>query len=493
MKKHKYKFIIFICIIMLILVLFFVYYENKNLNIPITDANPIHKTLGYSKEAKLEKVYYYFSDEENENKKLIFKIDDILKKSEEKFNINLNKPMKIYFNSKSNNSEKTDLSNLFLNQNDMYSTGAILSFINDFKLPAWLSAGIELHLGNNNKTKIKELSNKEILIWIEEVKNKNFPSFGDVWFIPDLIDNPLKEEIWNIAYSFVNHLEKVQVLDKLVSLYIKDNRDQAEAIINKEWSNFISIDYEKINFSYKFLYFYDDMKFEAYTNKKVIYQFYENKLNYINLFSYINKLNQSIEYVEKWFNYKLKETITCKILYTNGQSFYKNNIINLYDHDTSAMVHETVHAISDQFEADLNYIPFSEGLACVIQYNFDEVNESFFLYNMMKKSILKAYEDLNESKKFNMIKSDFNMYKYAMSLAFHAFQFSNDYKFYDSFNTSIPDLNCYNKSNSFVYYLIEEYGKDKFLKVYFGTHTFEVVYNMDILKMIEQWKTYLSV
>lgn len=65
-------------------------------------------------------------------------------------------------------------------------------------------------------------------------------------------------------------------------------------------------------------------------------------------------------------------------------------------------------------------------------------------------------------------------------------------KYTSQSNRIFNEIGTYQTGQSFVYYLINLYGKEMFIDMFQSPSNFETIYGKSISKMVEEWKNYLG-
>jgi len=127
---------------------------------------------------------------------------------------------------------------------DSGGVGALLSFMSRGKLPAWLCAGLEHYWLSAQEVSVLEAApERDLVAWNEQRIERGLPDFGDVWFVPGLIEDDLSNDdvIW-IAYEFVKYISETGQLAELIALYMNDETVwEAEHKVAEAWNTFSGV------------------------------------------------------------------------------------------------------------------------------------------------------------------------------------------------------------------------------------------------------------
>ncbi|MFA9555698.1 hypothetical protein ACERII_00110 [Evansella sp. AB-rgal1] len=481
--------------------------EIKTNDIEIDESGILLSNLGYIYAVKghLENVDFYFSERANSySRDLIEETNIIISNSQELLKIShADQPLEIYFNTASEDfSIDSHSTRLALTAYSEESIGSIVSFLSDYKLPAWLSVGMELYWTRETFSQIG------LLILQNRFSSEDHP-FGDAWFIPGYIEHELRPNSKDVAYHFVQYLDEKSVLKDVIDLFLEDKAEKAASLLNQHWFDF-SQSNTPLDFNYQYKYGFDDVLFQLNTEKVTTY-FSNGNWSYKEVTDYIDYFEDSIRYVEEWFDYKGEEPIIFHVNpHKNSQNpnvsaeVVHSEIMKLYglqDSPPLFWVSDLVEIITNRVGINTEFYPFKQGLANNIMYDFESMKKGYvqdaylsFIKEIMTSSDSTSWEVIE---KYNEVSKQ--PFQYDEPVDIHAFEiatssvYDDEYKFHHSnygptMDNYFEELDGPVKASSFVLFLLEKQGKDDFLKVYSDIQMFEAVYGSDLKNIITEWK-----
>lgn len=266
------------------------------------------------------------------------------------------------------------LTRMVVSEDPENSLGAVVSYLSDYKLPAWLSVGLELYWQNNNEEgNSSDLLEGSINNWINTAKSRGYPDFGDAWFIPNYLEEGIIGEAQQIAFRFVQYLDQEKQLQSVVDKFLKDQNEDLN-LLGHYWSEFIEIPNSAIDANYRYIYSYEEIWFEVHTDK-VKARYKKEDWDHQQVVEYQDYLNQGVRYIEDWMNYTLDRPLTFTIyphinaykpnyggLTYKSRDDYEIDLYQVFEVPPYRAVHETVHAITFQMGIFSDFYPFTEGL-----------------------------------------------------------------------------------------------------------------------------------
>jgi len=300
---------------------------------------------------------------------------------------------------------------------DLSNQGIVIYLLTGGKLPAWLSAGLELYLlgeydlVDSGKT---GFSRHDASLWHEEATGKGLPLFGDEWFIPGLIRDELSGSIHPIAEAFVHYISETGQLQNLVMLYMDESTIQAAEAIKKElWWAFVENHSEMPGTDDLFMVQYrynqnkiSDNRLRSLQSVLVDYHLFSILSEHSRLYFgaeewtledarlYVDATERGIVFVKEWFGFEhgnrfeiilqssVSEVGFLGVHVGNGIIVIRIDDEILQNDYSFIIAHEATHAIEDIFGIRTN-LPdarirkstgsgsrnhFSEGLASMLQY-----------------------------------------------------------------------------------------------------------------------------
>lgn len=178
----------------------------------------------------------------------------------------------------------------------------------------------------------------------------------------------------------------------------------------------------------------------------------------------------------------------------------------------NSTLHEMTHAslkINQTVEKNINNDPFrhvyEEGLAEYIEYTLDDYAINSLNEYYLKSDVLKDIYQSSDYRRNTLLdyleknnyKDDFVDAKtYIHSCAYLSLtdeEFLNASRSFSSvYEKSNCALNSYEESASFVMYLIDTYGKDKFFELRRRNKSFKDIYNLEYKELLTKWLEFLG-
>ncbi|MGF9695834.1 hypothetical protein [Paenibacillus sp. MABNR03] len=482
------------------------------------------ETVGFVSKTSTEKAQYYFSsNNDSDNKAFVNQVEYIIRNMQNHLDIpRQDKIIQIYLNQDSESPFNNSLTRIVVSGDRDQSLGAVVSYLSDYKLPAWLCVGLELYWHNNNNEDgiSSTVLEGDVNNWINTASSREYPDFGDAWFIPNFLDEEIAGVGQQIAFLFVQYLDQEKQLLSVVDIFMKDKNEDLN-LLGQYWSEFIQTPNSDIDTSYRYVFSYEEIWFEVHSDK-VKARYKKENWNYQQVYDYQDYMDQGVRYVENWMNYTLDHPLTFTIYPhlnaynpTYGGITYKlgdNYAIDLYrvfEVPPYKAVHETVHAITFQMGIFSDFYPFTEGLAEALMYEFEAKNRQY-VYNKSKADLMFTFERRNENSVLYSVIENYEKYagqSYQPSdpidliAAMHVWANMASKKGWENpldslkYNSGDPGYNenvdDYNKAASFVHYLIRTYGKEKFMAIYADINKVEETYDVDLECLIKEWKEFL--
>lgn len=481
-------------------------------------------TFGFVSKTSTENAEYYFNTtNDSHNKAFVNQTEIIIRNMQDYLDIpRKEKTIQIYLNRDGEVPFNNSLTRIVVSEDRENSQGAIVSYLSDYKLPAWLCVGLELYWQDDREEgESPELFVGSIRKWIETAKSWEYPDFGDAWFIPNYLEEEIVGEAQQIALMFIQYLDQEKQLESVVDIFLKDRNEDLN-LLGQYWSEFIETPNTAMDTSYRYIFSYEEIWFEVHTGK-VNARYKKEDWNHRQVVEYQNYLNQGVRYVENWMNYTLNYPLTFTIYphknaykpnyggltYQSGDD-YAIELYQVFEVPPYRAVHETVHAITFQMGMFSDFYPLTEGLAEALMYEF-EAEKRLYVYNKSKEDLIFAYERRNENALlYNVIQ---NYEKYSgqsyqpsnpidLIAVMHVWANMASRKGWENPLDSLKykavdpdyneDLNDYNKAASFVHYLIQTYGKEKFMVIYADMTKVKETYNVGLDSLIQEWKNFLN-
>ncbi len=209
--------------------------------IKITEEVPdAYVQLGFNRTAKTNHADYFFTTElVSDGESLIRQSELILSKAMNNFNIqpNFATPITILYQKESPRYDgRGTTSTLRITPDFSKEEGRITYFLAQGKLPAWLCVGLERHWLAEAGESVSDTSTVDLSQWAKAADEKALPSFSDVWFIPNLIEDNLSNDKSSVAEQFVAYLDEQGQLEELTAAYLDPAQlDAAETLRRSAW------------------------------------------------------------------------------------------------------------------------------------------------------------------------------------------------------------------------------------------------------------------
>ena len=344
-------------------------------------------------------------------------------------------------------------------------------------LPFWLLSGIEAIARRNADIEIFNPISDEVIF---------FEDFGDLRFFPQLWGGDEHKQAINIAYHFTTHLMDNGFFDILIQMYLGNENRYADILARElfygfsgrtlDTGIFLRFGMDGIyaivlcqEFSITNFIFYnlDRQTNIDLTRARVAWERYgqifddgtrfvkEWFVRYVDWDS--NRIIHNVFFDKKgvWVDGWRYAPATGGFGATHHYGGVQRNVI----------VHETVHAMEDQI-AERNFTPFSEGLAEYLQARF--------------LSLCPADRYHHHALQQHPYIANIGAWDH----------FGSRYRRDDE--NFIPYIASYTTSASFVTYLIETYGVEKYLQVHWDVDIFEYVYGICLDGMVNRWRIFLQ-
>lgn len=142
-----------------------------------------------------------------------------------------------------------------------------------------------------------------------------------------------------------------------------------------------------------------------------------------------------------------------------------------------------------EFEAENRLYVYNKSREDLI-FTYERRNENTLLYNVIQNYKKYSGQSYQPSNPIDLIAAMHVWANMASSKGWENPLDSLKYKAGDP--DYIEDLNDYNKAASFVHYLIQTYGKEKFMVIYADITKVKETYNVDLDSLIKEWKNFLN-
>jgi hypothetical protein len=449
--------------------------ENEMLEASIHKAEPIvisfsvptptRQIDGYIRESRIgNRVYFFRSDNEDIYRSFISHVERLIPAVE---NIITFPPT-------------GQLVNIYhFNHEDMHTIGWLTSFLSSQRLPIWLCAGIEV-LARGLYIPMHDGI-------IENFGDFHFAPFWSLWDIEQL------EKAVATAYRFVNFLIENEALDELVELFMERNLstayEKAEAhfysFAGKPMVTGIALELGAPSTEQGFIM----RKSTQWGDYTFVFSSFRQRMSIYDMQRYIAYIDKATYVVVDWLS-DFFEGFNDDFVPINHRIYYglvsigttpncgyadwtRNQIVyaGLSHRFPYIALHEIVHILDFRL-GGMSFEPFTEGLAHLLDDYFAEFGGiGFGNYHRRAYTMLAAggYGHMND---LGGPGANFN---------------ERNPRF-------IPELTMRITATSFVQYLIETYGGEKYFQVHWSRNfrDFENVYGATIHELILRWREFLE-
>ncbi len=303
--------------------------------IEITEEVPeAYVQFGYNRTAKTDHADYFFNTElVSDGEKLISQAELIVSKAMDDFKIqpNFTTPITICYQQESPRYDgRGTTSTLKITPDYSKEEGRITYFLAQGKLPAWLCIGLERHWLAEAGEGISDTSTVELSQWAKVTDEKALPSFSDVWFIPNLIEDDLSKDRNAVAEQFVAYLDKEGRLQELVAAYLDPEQlDTAETLRRTIWEKATGVkatDDDGMTYQYMIDQYVSsgdsgELLFRINTDRANIYFSPADFWTLEKVKDYALVSDSSISGTEQWFDYTYEKPYT--IMYVKNEAMIK--------------------------------------------------------------------------------------------------------------------------------------------------------------------------
>ena len=362
--------------------------------------------------------------------------------------------------------------------------GRLLNTLSGNRLPLWFSAGIEAvaryNLGSFD------------LIPADFDTNDIPEDFGDLSFLPLLWDTDEHRHAVNTSFNFVLFLIENELLDELVTLYLTGDV-HAEENAQMFFQNFAGKPMSDLGFVLEFrsigegYYIKNNL---VWGNVVYIFDMFEQFVPVDTMQYQMNHIDRASEFVYNWYSQYFEfdflpithliystEEVTSEFGFGDpalGLATFLGNYISYagnFSHFLYIIPHEISHIV-EFWIGELAFAPFSEGLAHLMEDYFNGTD--VFEYVVSGTAHQLAHYLFASGEYVNI--SDINSsYVDTRSNIFY-----------------YPEISSRISATSFVQYLIETYGAEKYFQVHWRIQNFENVYGITIEEMFLRWREFLE-
>jgi len=520
--------------------------ENSVAITPITfeDTSLVKRRAGFTTTAQVGERHYFFpTSDAAVNTYFIAHIEQFIGELEHimPFLFFTSEPLSIYLADSTSNYRLNffrDAPNeVSVNHDDINTFGWLTHVWSDGKLPIWISSGIES----------VALSN---LGW-HRFDDENMSGLSDIYFAPISWGSHEQRQATNTAYNFIRHLIGINYIESLVELYMTENRTAAEKMASELFWDFNG--HELDNFFR--LEFYSPLNLHAYNirvytdmgNYSFVFRSFDEKLEVDLMRLYLALSDDAIAFTKNWYDrytdfYYRFQPLNVILDYnplgrtidgfstggrvTGSNEFTMYGIALSYGTILHYIPHEVAHLLTAMGGGAQHF--HYEGLASVltIYYATHDSKGYGFMRQILQHFNLDpttlTIEQIERGFQFVAMyeiygNRDIVMYLLnyiaaenkdflAMNLRAYAVRhheenlvhlterhgYWNPASFWSNHrNPDFSRITLFGESVSFIYYLIESYGAEAYMRVHFGAD-FEYVYGITPDKMIDRWEIFLE-
>ena len=422
---------------------------------------------------------------------------------------------------------------------DSIGTGELLFSLSGQRLPAWLSAGLELYwIEKHGPSGICDDFNAPA--WYAQALYRGLPSIGDEWFIPGF--NMYDLDIKTATYAFARFICESGALADLADLYIYPDLEwEAEYKRAGLWASFTGSETTVREFIYRHHFrAYYQLPRHGSVNIGVStrgqhgwHLFTPSGWSFETLEYYTSVSEEAIAFVADWLGFDLTARPIVSLFSVHPYNFNMGEDVGggWYVQPRYAVVfthtvydppwvyaHEMAHLILDRHPGirrsnfgQLPWFPgadtFEEGLSDVLEYLFiAETNNERYGLEMSQRPL----EQLRESGYL----TDENIDRRATADELIAYVHIRALWHIDNFDMDEhlqqqrqwwPDiqlspenidwrvaLHPWSSAPSFMFFLLERSTRDDFFRAYMNTDLMEEIYGYDLENLVGLWVEYLS-
>ena len=358
------------------------------------------------------------------------------------------------------------------------------------QLPFWLSTGIESVARSKMDVDIFNPISDDVVF---------FDDFGDLYFFPQIWGTAEHHQAINIAYHFTIYLLENGYFDTLTNAYASGNRQAADALAQRLFYDFSGLALDtyfvlrpSVNTMYTITMITEhshiDFLFETYGQQMATAD---------DLRRHGAEMNEASGFVMDWFDNYIDHNFRIPIhvvfaemdgsLFSPGAlgegvsaagmaGTFVASYFGLWEDMRPITAHETTHLMDGQLGSP-SFAPFLEGLAGFLENPFTPWEEAGELWAEIGIEGLPGLHGISA-------------FMISQGLFGDLFGFGNRYT--PNMHHYISYLNSYTTSASFVQYIIEAYGAEKYLQVHWNVNNFANVFGISLEEMVERWLEFLG-
>jgi len=455
------------------------------------------RARGYNYFAFVNNREYFFTDSAEERNLAFVAINERLISEISRF-ADLGAPPFRFLLANSAEDYSTGSSEIAFNHDNNDTVGWLVHVWSGGRIPMWLSAGIEaVALSNMGEFEATD----SLSLYIPEL-------FGDLLLSPGNWGTQDQLLTIHAAYHFVRYLIDTGVFEDAISLF-RSRDETVNELIRTYFYEFSGgkqisdIQYTILaggaGIAYRIL-IPSDWVLTQYFSFNCFSQHYDNRT--ISLF--VDYFESGYEFVYNWFaqhyDFELNPSFASTIFGYRGNPLPPQIGLSL-----PIKIEEHIT------EGGASFLPFSWGLAGVLVRMFHIAdrdsfgvfytfwNENVMDSDSITNEILPLYTMILESQATAEYFIDRNVAEFDLFSITHFEVYAILYhpEFFDNLPENIlnPEISIYISTRgtaaSFVAYLIETYGSEKYAQVHFDLDNFENVYGVTLHEMVDRWRGFL--
>jgi len=459
--------------------------------IEFADTDPLTARItNYTTTTRVGRRTYLFRDNDDvNNANFINKVEDIISEVENFIDVpyfqlrvhHTTNPQDLRFSA-------TEVS---LNFNDLNTFGWLTHILSRGELPVWLSVGLEAYIKSDLG-----------LFAPTQIDLTSLDYFGDIPFAPKNWGTTENYVAINIAYSLINHLLENDLLSDVIAQPSNASSHFYDHF-GRHMNTSLSLDF------FYMIGGYSIVTFDHLATYNFIFDCFTSTTTVQNIRAYVDYLSAATSFtIDLMANFRDFEAmpLSFNIWYDADSSFLSgrymfNHNINIYmDWGMTAFLYTVAHEVSHSVVYSMigipnPIIPLSEGFANVtsILFNKSEYSQCYHLFSMLEINRL-GIESIRELFELE--------WSYGVHFPAHRRLTRENYSVEGvgfgsrgkgiGFSEYMNPINTYITATSFVIWLIDGYGLDSFMEVFWNVGNFYGVYGRDVGGMIEQWRGFLD-
>jgi len=402
--------------------------------------------------------------------------------------------------------------NLIINPYDPTTNGWFVYSMALGYIPMWLSAGMET---------------------VARGLDFSYPlsALCEMYFAPFSWGTTQHRQAISTTYQFVSHLIENGYLVELLELYISSNTDDANLLAAEKFylfsgyllDVFFGLEFSGTSFhvtantdmafyTFEFPAFYHQIQWPDtdvwYVSRRVLDIDYMDKAR---LLRSVAIMDDSIMFTKHWFaefiDFEFTPIITSVPMeIIMGAGAWAGRMMVPISGISQLTVHEATHVISSALGD--TFLPFEEGLAMVLQskhsfFDRDRFGVEYQTWAARVEAIISAMYNAGVFESYAVAEAvrDFLIADFEQGVIFEHFLAyiglnTPEMSVFPPFRPwpgTPPEIHSYITSSSFVRYLIDTYGAEKYMEVFFNTDRFQRVYGVSLEAMLDEWMEFLSI